>query len=130
MICTSCSTTYSPSPEELGQVETLEGLCDRCGTEPRLKRFAISFIEGAIAGVVAIEFLLLLALLDGWRGALIPPIVVAIVCIAVYFFANRTEPVRYRTKKERKQQTKGQRLAGWLIGAALGFSTLIGFVVT
>ena len=127
MICSSCKSVYSPSPDELAQVETLAGLCDRCGTEPRLKRFAIALIEGAIAGVLVIEISLLLALLGGWRKAMIPPVVVVIICIAVYVFASRTELVRYRNREHRKKQTLGHRVTGWAIGLLLGVGTLVGF---
>ncbi len=127
MICNSCKSVYSPSTEELAKVETLAGFCDKCGTEPRLKRFAIALIEGAVAGVLIIELLLLLALVGGWRKALIPPLAVVIVCVLVYVIASRTEVVRYRSKEQRDEQTRGHRVAGWAIGLIIGMSALVGF---
>jgi len=128
LICSSCNTVYSPAPDQLGQVESLAGFCEKCGTEPRLKRFAVAFTEGAIAGVLSVEILLFFLILGGAYLFLIPPVVVAVICLVVYTFASRSEPVRYHDKKHRQKQTLGHRVAGWATGFVVGLTTLLGFM--
>jgi len=128
MICSSCNTVYSPTPEQLGKVETLAGYCDKCGTEPRLKRFAVAFNEGAIAGVLAIELILILVILGRWYAGVIPPVAVAVVCFSVYSFSNRSEPVRYEDKEHRNSETRGQRVMGWILGFTVGLGAMLGFI--
>ncbi len=128
MLCSSCQSAYSPTPEQLGHVDSLEGLCDRCGTEPRLRRFALAFIEGAVAGVIALELLLLLLLFGGWQAALIPPIVVAAICIAIYSLASRSEPVRYADEEHRRKATTVHRAGGRILGFAVGLGAILVFL--
>lgn len=128
MICTSCETIYSPTEDELGKVDTLAGFCDKCGTEPRLKRFAVAFNEGAIAGVLAIEFLFLLVIISSWLKGLVPPLVVALICFAVYKFASRSEPIRYENKKHRLKATLIHRIVGGVLGFAVGLGTILAFL--
>ena len=127
MICSSCNTAYSPAAEQLGQVEPLAGYCDTCGTEPRLKRFAIAFIEGAISGVFSLGVLFFFFVMGGAYEFLIPPLVVALICAAVYLFAIRSDPVRYKDEAHRKDQTLSDRIGGWVIGFIVGLVALFAF---
>ena len=128
MICSSCNAVYRPATEELGRVESISGFCNTCGTEPRLKRFAVAFTGGAVAGVLTLEFLLLLFLIGGATAILIPPLVVAVICLLVYGFASRSEPVRYRDVEHRRKETVGHRVGGWWLGYAVGVGTMLVFL--
>ena len=63
MICNGCQTVYAPSEKELGKVDTLAGLCEKCGTSPHFMPFALAYIEGAGIALVTILVLLLAELL-------------------------------------------------------------------
>lgn len=127
MICSSCSSTYSPRSDQLGQVESLSGLCEYCGTEPGRVRFARSFAAGAFSGVLIIEILLLLLLLGGMYTALVPILVVAVISLAVYAFALRSDPVRYDDEQQRKEQSQSQRIAGGVLGFAVGIGVVFSY---
>lgn len=125
MICTSCKTIYSPAEEELGKVDSLAGLCEKCGTEPRFKRFAIAFAEAAIGSVLAIEALALLWLTRGWPLGLAPPLIVAIMCFVVYLIANQSQEKRHKSIKQRQKATRGQRIVGGAVGLTVGIVAIL-----
>lgn len=127
MICSSCRSVFAAPADQLGTLETISGLCETCGTEPRLKRLARSFIEGAIAGVVSIEIFLLLLFLEDWRRALFLPLIVAIICAAIYGLAHKSKPIRYESEEHRKTTTKWQRIFGWAAGFSFGIGALLLF---
>jgi len=127
VICSSCNSIFAASSDQLGVTETLAGLCETCGTEPRLARLARSFNEGAIAGAISIELFLLLLFLDDWRRALLLPLIVAIICVAIYVFAQKSEPIRYDSEEHRKTTTKWHRIFGWAAGFAFGIAALLLF---
>jgi Na+/H+ antiporter NhaD/arsenite permease-like protein len=74
-----------------------------------------------------IELLLLLFLLGGAYSALVPLLIVAAICIVVYAFAMRSEPVRYDDEKQRKERTQSQRISGGVIGFAVGIAVILGY---
>ena len=75
--------------------------------------------------MLAIEVVLLLWLMGSWLKGLIPPAIVALICFAVYQFASWSEPIRYRSRKHRKQATRVQRIIGGILGFVLGLGTII-----
>lgn len=118
MICSSCHTVYAPSEKELGKVDTLAGLCEKCGARPHFLPFAYAYIEGALVMLVTIEFIMLVFLSASARAALIFGIVVIAACLLMYIYARRSTIVRYANEREKRSATWPHRLFGMAFGVA------------
>ena len=116
MICSACHTVYSPSEKELGKVETLAGLCDKCGRKPHFLPFAIAFIEAAVVSLISIEFVIFVFLSGSAQAALALAGAVIFICIAIYLYARQSTIVRYANEREKKAATWPHRLFGMVFG--------------
>ena len=126
MICSACQTVYAPSERELGNVDSLAGLCERCGSKPHFMPFAIAYVEGAFAALVTIEFIMLLFMSVTPRAALVLAGTVVFAAAAMYIFARQSLIVRYANDRERRAATWPHRLLGMAFGIA---TTLASFIV-
>lgn len=126
MICSACHTVYAPSERELGNVDSLAGLCERCGSKPHFMPFAIAYVEGAFAALVTIEFIMLVFMSVTPRAALVLAGTITFAAAAMYIFARQSLVVRYATDRERRAATWLHRLLGMAFGIA---STLAAFIV-
>lgn len=126
MICSACHTVYAPSERELGKVDSLAGLCERCGSKPHFMPFAIAYVEGAFAALVTIEFIMLVFMSVTPRAALVLAGTVAFAATAMVIFARQSLVVRYTTDRERRAATWLHRLLGMVFGIA---TTLAAFIV-
>ena len=126
MICSACHTVYAPSERELGKVETLAGLCERCGSKPHFMPFALAYIEGAFAALVTIEFIMLAFMSVTIRAALVLAGAVLIAAAGMYGFARQSLVVRYANDRERRAATWPHRLLGMAFGIG---TTLAIFII-
>jgi hypothetical protein len=126
LICSACHTVYAPSERELGKVDSLAGLCERCGSKPHFLPFAIAYVEGAFAALVTIEFIMLVFMSVTPRAALVLAGIIAFAAAAIYIFARQSLVVRYTTDRERRSATWLHRLLGMAFGIA---TTLAAFIV-
>lgn len=127
MICTSCHTVYSPSEKELGKVDTLAGLCEKCGAGPHFLPFATAFVEGAVVALITIEFVMLVFLAASIQAAVILGGSVLTACLAMYLYARRSATVRYANEREKKAATWPHRVLG--LGFGLATTTATFFIV-
>lgn len=127
MICSSCNTVYAPSEKELGKVDSLAGLCDSCGVKPHFLPFALAYFEGAVVGLITIEFIMLVFLSASARAAGVLGGVVLGACLAMYIFARRSVVVRYANEREKKAATWPHRVLGLVFG--LGTATATFFII-
>ena len=125
MICSACHTVYAPSDRELGKVDTLAGLCERCGTKPHFMPFAVAYIEGAFAALVTIEFVMLVFMSVTPRAALVLAGAVAGAAAAMYLYARQSLVVRYANDRERRAATWPHRLLGMSFGVATSLAAFI-----
>ncbi len=128
MICADCKTVYRPTADQLGTVESLAGLCDDCGTEPRFKPFGIAFQYAALSGILAPGLAMLAMLVVDWQRALIPVLLVGVVVFAVRVACGYTRPVRYESSAQRSDRTFEMRVAGGVLGFVVGIGTSIGMM--
>ena len=128
MICSACQTTYRPGSDQLGRVDSLLGLCDSCGTEPRAKAFGAAFLVGVVSGALAIEFLLLILLAKGIYAAVLPLVLAALLGLVVYVATLRSKPVYDETEEERKKRTRSEEFAGHMTGALAGMMIVLAAV--
>lgn len=126
MICSACHTVYAPSERELGKVDSLAGLCERCGSKPHFMPFAIAYVEGAFAALVTIEFIMLVFMSVTPRAALVLAGTTTFAAAAMYIFARQSQVVRYVNDRERRAATWLHRLLGMAFGIA---TTLAAFIV-
>lgn len=127
MICSSCHTVYAPSEKELGKVDTLAGLCEKCGAGPHFLPFALAYVEGAVVALITIEFIMLVFLAASARAAIVLGGSVLAACLAMYIFARRSAVVRYANERERNAATWPHRLLG--LGFGLATATGAFFIV-
>jgi len=125
LICSACHTVYAPSDRELGKVDTLAGLCERCGTKPHFMPFAVAYIEGAFAALVTIEFVMLVFMSVTPRAALVLAGAVAGAAAAMYLYARQSLVVRYANDRERRAATWPHRLLGMSFGVATSLAAFI-----
>ena len=118
MICSSCHTVYAPSEKELGKVDTLAGLCEKCGARPHFLPFATAYIEGAGVGLVTIAFIMLVFLSSSVQAAAIFGGTVLAACLVMYVYARRSTVVRYANEREKRLATWPHRLLGMIFGLA------------
>ena len=118
MICSSCHTVYAPSDKELGKVDTLAGLCEKCGKRPHFLPFATAYIEGAGVSLVTIAFIMLVFLSSSVRAAAIFGGIVLGSCLLMYVYARRSTVVRYANEREQRSATWPHRLFGIIFGLA------------
>ena len=127
MICSSCHTVYAPSDKELGKVDTLAGLCEKCGAGPHFLPFAMAYVEGAIVALITIEFVMLVFLAASAKSAIVLAGSVLGACLAMYLYARRSATVRYANEREKKAATWPHRLLG--LGFGLATSTATFFII-
>ena len=125
MICSSCHTVYAPSEKELGKVETLAGLCEKCGRKPHFLPFAFLFIEAAVVSLISIEFVIFVFLSGTAKAALVLAGSVISICLAIYLYARQSTIVRYANERERKTATWPHRLLGMIFGAGTALAAFI-----
>lgn len=118
MICSACHTVYAPTEKELGKVESLAGLCEKCGAKPHFLPFAHAYIEGAVVGLVSITFIMLVFLSSSVRAASIFIGTVAAACLLMYVYARRSTVVRYANERDKRSATWPHRLLGMVFGLA------------
>ncbi len=118
MICSACHTVYAPTEKELGKVESLAGLCEKCGAKPHFLPFAHAYIEGAVVGLVSITFIMLVFLSASVRAASIFIGTVAAACLLMYVYARRSTVVRYANERDKRSATWLHRLLGMVFGLA------------
>jgi hypothetical protein len=116
---------YAPSDRELGKVDTLAGLCERCGSKPHFMPFAVAFAEGAFAALVTIEFIMLVFMSVTVRAATVLAGTVFGACAAMYLYARQSSIVRYASDRERRAATWPHRLLGMTFGIASSLATFI-----
>ena len=126
MICSACHTVYAPSEKELGKVDTLAGLCEKCGSRPHFMPFAQAYVEGAGAALLVILALLLIFMSGSLRAAVVLAVCVIGACIAMLLFARQSTVVRYANERDRKAATWPHRL----LGLALGVGTPAAIYIT
>lgn len=125
MICSSCHTVYAPNEKELGKVDTLAGLCAKCGKKPHFLPFAFAFIEAAVVSLISIEFVIFVFLSGTAKAALVLAGSVILICVAIYLYARQSTIVRYRNEQERKSATWPHRLLGMLFGTGTALAAFI-----
>lgn len=125
MICTSCHTVYAPSAKELGKVETLAGLCRKCGRKPHFLPFAFAFIEAAVVSLISIEFVIFVFLSGTPRAALVLAMSVLFICLAIYLYARQSTIVRYANERDRRAATWPHRLFGMIFGTGTALAAFI-----
>lgn len=118
MICSACHTVYAPSDKELGKVDSLAGLCEKCGARPHFLPFAYAYIEGAAVALVTIEFIMLVFLSATGTAAAVFGATVVAACLLMYVYARRSTVVRYANEREKRYATWPHRLLGMLFGVA------------
>ena len=116
MICSACHTVYAPSEKELGKVDTLAGLCEKCGSRPHFMPFALAYVEGAAAVLFTILFVLLIFMSGSVRAAVVLSASVALACVAMLLYARQSTVVRYANERDRKAATWPHRLLGFAFG--------------
>ena len=127
MICSSCHTVYAPSDKELGKVDTLAGLCEKCSAGPHFLTFALASLEGAVVALITIEFIMLVFLSASARAATILGGSVLGACLAMYLYARRSAVVRYANQREKNAATWPHRLLG--LGFGLATATATFFII-
>ena len=125
MICSACHTVYAPSDRELGKVDSLAGLCERCGSKPHFMPFAVAYIEGAFAALATIEFIMLVFMSVTPRAALVLAGSVLAAGAGMYLYARQSFVVRYTSDRERSAATWPHRLLGMMFGIATSLVTFI-----
>ena len=99
-------------------MDTLAGLCEKCGARPHFLPFAFAYIEGAAVGLVTIVFVMLVFLSATGRAAAVFGGVVLAACVAMYGYARRSTIVRYANEREKRSATWPHRLLGMTFGLA------------
>jgi uncharacterized membrane protein YfcA len=128
LICGECNSAYAPPDDLTGKVETLAGLCPDCGTEPKFRRLGRAAIDGVIAGAIPVELLLLLMFLENWLKALIYPVLIALICGAIYAITTRSKIVTYQNERERRYSTLWHRIFFGIIGFGIGIGAFFLFL--
>jgi hypothetical protein len=130
LICSACHTVYAPSRRELGKVDSLAGLCERCGSRPHFMPFAIAYLEGAFSALVTIEFVMLVFMSVTARAALVLAGVVLGAGAAMYVYARQSHIVRYANAREQRAATWPHRLLGMAFGIATALAAFIAIQTT
>ena len=118
MICSACHTVYPASEQELGKVDSLAGLCEKCGSKPHFMPFAVAYTEAAVSGLLGIEFVMLAWLSGSIHAALWVAGCVLAACAAMLLYARRSSVVRYANEREKRADTWPHRLLGLAFGLA------------
>jgi hypothetical protein len=106
-----------------GQAPTsLFGLCEACGTAPRFRSLASSLGYSATVGVLSIEFAVLSWWFQGWVFFAVAVTSTIALYAGLTLLAQRSQRVRYRTDKGRKQGEWAKSLVGSVLGFLLGLA--------
>lgn len=108
-------------------MDTLAGLCEKCGAGPHFLPFATAYVEGAIVALITIEFVMLVFLGASAKAAVVLGGSVLGACLAMYVYARRSAPVRYANEREKRAATWPHRLFG--LGFGLATSTATFFII-
>lgn len=124
MICTQCKKPYLSGATAGESRTSLFGLCEACGTTPRLRALASNVGYGATICVLSIEFAVLSWLFQGRLFFAVAVTSTIALYVALTALARRGQSVRYRTEKERKKGEWTQSLLGSMLGLLLGLGWL------
>jgi hypothetical protein len=123
LICSGCQTVYAPSEKELGKVDSLAGLCEKCGTSPHFMPFAMAYIEGAGTALVTILVLLMVFMSGTLRAAAVLAGSVIFACLAMWTYARQSAIVRCANERDKRAATWPHRLLGLVFGVATSIAT-------